>query len=176
MKSGIDVFVWLLNLVLPGAGLIVRRREWLGVVLALVFGICGNVALAGLLIAPDAIPSWTPWLAVSICVLTWFASQGLLWLQCRRLTDCARGIESLLSATRAALDQGDIDAALNSLESAVSLDEEHVEVNVLWARLCERQGRSSEARRWWNRVVELDVQRRYRSEAATALSLQDSKR
>ena len=36
----------LLNILLPGTGLIVRRREWLGLSLVMLYGICANVALA----------------------------------------------------------------------------------------------------------------------------------
>ncbi len=166
------MLVWLLNLILPGAGLIVRRREWLGVALALVFGISGNVALAGLLIAPEALPAWMPAAAIVLCVLAWVGSQVLLRLQCRRLENCAKGVEALLAASRAALADGDINLAQESLESAVSLDEEHVEVNVLWARLCQQQGKPTEARQWWSRVAELDVRRRYRAEVASELTAQ----
>ena len=40
----------LLNLILSGSGLILRRREWLGLSMAMIFAICGNVAIAGWLI------------------------------------------------------------------------------------------------------------------------------
>jgi len=69
----------LLNLLLPGAGLILRRREWVGFLLCLNFGLCGNVALAGLLIAPDSLPLWIVYLAISLATLTWFVSQVLFW-------------------------------------------------------------------------------------------------
>jgi len=70
---------WLLNLLLPGAGLILRRHEWVGFLLALVFGLCGNVALAGVLIAPEAVPAWLRLLAGICTGLIWLVAQLLLW-------------------------------------------------------------------------------------------------
>ena len=69
---------WLLNVILPGAGLILARREWLGFLLAIVFGICGNVALAGWLIAPAAIPPWLAGLATIMALLSWIVAQVML--------------------------------------------------------------------------------------------------
>jgi hypothetical protein len=79
---------WLLNLILPGAGLIVRRREWLGFSLALVFGICGNVALAGWLIAPAAVPGGLTLLAFVLSGLIWLSAQICLVRQAAREAGC----------------------------------------------------------------------------------------
>ncbi len=67
----------ILNLLLPGTGLILRRREWLGLALSLLFGICCNVALAGRLIAPAAIPGWLTMLAIVMAAATWLWGQVL---------------------------------------------------------------------------------------------------
>jgi hypothetical protein len=76
------VVSWLLNIFLPGVGLILAGRDWLGFLLAIVFGICGNVALAGWFIAPIAIPVWLTRIAGAMTVLAWICSQILL----KRLT------------------------------------------------------------------------------------------
>jgi len=68
----------LLNILLPGTGLILTGREWLGFLLAIVFGICGNVALAGWLIAPAAIPIWLTRIAAFMTFLAWVCAQVLL--------------------------------------------------------------------------------------------------
>ncbi len=75
---------WLINFLLPGTGLILVRREWLGFLLAIVFGICGNVALAGWFIAPSAVPLWLTRIAESMTVLAWLVSQILLKRQASR--------------------------------------------------------------------------------------------
>lgn len=69
---------WLLNMVLPGTGLILRGREGVGFLICLVFGLCGQVALAGMLIAPEAIPAWLVWVASVLAALTWAGAQMLL--------------------------------------------------------------------------------------------------
>lgn len=84
---------WILNILLPGTGLILSRREWQGFSLVLLFGVCGNVALAGWLIAPAAIPRWLTWLAMVISVLSWIASQTLYHRQVQLLRHCASGLE-----------------------------------------------------------------------------------
>jgi hypothetical protein len=68
----------LLNLFLPGTGLILARREWLGFLLAIVFGICGNVALAGWFVAPAAIPPWLAGIATVLAFLFWTLAQIML--------------------------------------------------------------------------------------------------
>jgi hypothetical protein len=71
----------LLNLVVPGSGLILRRREWLGVALAGLFGMAVNVALGGWLLAPMAIPGWIKWSAAAIAVCAWALAQSLFLSQ-----------------------------------------------------------------------------------------------
>ncbi|MBI5762050.1 MAG: hypothetical protein HZA51_00845 [Planctomycetes bacterium] len=71
----------LLNILIPGAGLIIRCREWLGFSLALIFAICGNIAVAGWLIAPAALPGWFTWLASMLTLFAWCLAQVLFWKQ-----------------------------------------------------------------------------------------------
>lgn len=83
-RARYSLIPWLFNFLLPGTGLILVRREWLGFLLALVFGICGNVALAGWFIAPAAVPIWLTRIAGAMTVLAWLASQMLLKRQTAR--------------------------------------------------------------------------------------------
>ena len=69
---------WLLNLIIPGSGLILHGREWLGFLLALMFGICANISIAGFIIAPSAFPRWIVWLAVVFSISFWTAAQLFL--------------------------------------------------------------------------------------------------
>ena len=159
----------LANVILPGTGLIVRRREWLGISIALLFGICGNVVLAGLLIAPAVFPVWLTTLAAILAVLTWGAAQVLLWKQgtlLRRRTDL---LDSLLLDARGALERGDLPAAHVALESARVLDDENVELHVLWAALQQVEGNEHEVRRAWQRVLKLDRRGEYRTQAERAI-------
>lgn len=70
--------VYLLNALIPGAGLIVRGRHWLGFALAMLFGLAVNTAIAGWLVAPVAIPRFYTWTATILAAVTWILSQALL--------------------------------------------------------------------------------------------------
>lgn len=69
---------FLLNLVIPGAGLIMRGRHWLGFALAMLFGLAVNTAIAGWLVAPVAIPRFYTWTATLLALVTWILAQALL--------------------------------------------------------------------------------------------------
>ncbi|RIK67490.1 MAG: hypothetical protein DCC65_06585 [Planctomycetota bacterium] len=166
----VSILVLILNLVIPGTGLIARRREWLGFSLALLFGICGNVGLASWLIAPEALPSWLTYVAFALAGLTWLLAQFLYARQCRHLSRCEVAVRGLVDEGRAALERGDVDAANAALCAAAAIDEEHLELNVLRARLLARTGDEVEARRYWRRVLELDRAGGYRGEARGALA------
>jgi hypothetical protein len=160
---------WLLNLLLPGTGLILRRREWLGFLVAVVFGLLGNLALAGLLIAPEALPGWLIRSALGGAGLVWISAQAMLWRQGVLAAARARGLELILQQARAALAAHDAEGARLCLESGLALDDESVEVHVLWARLFTIEGDDSGRQRAWRRVLELDLRRVYRAEAIAAL-------
>jgi hypothetical protein len=164
-----EVMAWLLNVVLPGTGLIIRRREWLGFCLAMLFGICGNVALAGWLIAPAAVPSWLSWLAFGAAGVAWLLSQLLLLRQgiCLKRRDST--LAELLREARSALEAGDIDRGRLALESGTAMDDENVEVCVLMARLCALQDDRGGVRTAWRRVLKLDRRGPYLAEARRAL-------
>lgn len=163
------LMAWLLNVVLPGTGLIVRRREWLGFSLAMVFGICGNVALAGWLIAPAAVPSWLTRLAFGLCVLSWLLSQLLLLRQGILLKRRASGLAALLREARTAMEARDIESAGLALESGKAMDDENVELYVLRARLCALKGDQRGERAAWRRVLKLDRHGQYHAEARRRL-------
>ena len=160
---------WILNLLIPGTGLIIRRREGLGVCLALVFGIGGNLALAGFLIAPEAIPKWLSWFGFGLAAFAWLAAQPLLWRQGRELARRERGLAAILGEARSALDMGDLASARTSIETGVAIDEENVELTVLWARLCVIEGDRQAAQMAWQRVLRLDMERRYSADAKAEL-------
>lgn len=67
----------LLNALIPGAGLILRGRHWLGFALAMLFGLAVNTAIAGWLVAPVAIPRFYTWMATILSVVTWMLAQTL---------------------------------------------------------------------------------------------------
>jgi len=167
------VLAWLLNLLLPGCGLILQRRDWLGFALAMLYGVCGNIALAGWLIAPDEIRPGVRAAAVGVCIFTWLLAQWLLHRHVGELAKATRTIAGLLREAQAALRDDDPAAARRALELALTLDPEHVELCVLRARLAEREGDAVVARRVWQQVLTLEVSSEYRAEANRALSRSD---
>ena len=72
-------FAIILNLVAPGAGLIVLRREWLGTLLAAFFTALSLVGLWGWLIIPLVIPTWLVGGSLVGAGLLWTWSQWLLY-------------------------------------------------------------------------------------------------
>jgi len=163
------MLVWLLNLIVPGAGLIVRRREWLGFSLAVVFALCANICVAGWLIAPASIPRQLTLAAGILTGLAWVMAQALLRMQERLLVRRAAGLGVLLDDAERALAAGDLDTARTALETAMALDDEDVRLHVLRARALERSGDVQRSRRAWRRVLQLDVDRQYARDARQAL-------
>ncbi len=166
--------VWLLNVIFPGAGLIVRCREWLGLSLAVVFAICGNIAIAALLIAPQAIPRWLTIPAVSLGAGSWMLAQYLFHRQGRILGRTARGLADLLSRARAAVDESDWAGARDALLSGMALDDENVEVHAQMARLHKRLGEFEAMRAEWRRVLSLGRRKQFLAEAQEGLSVRES--
>jgi len=68
----------LLNLLVPGSGLIAAGRRWLGLSLAALFGLCAHVVVAGFLIAPLAWPRGYTWAAALLAAAAWGTAQYLL--------------------------------------------------------------------------------------------------
>lgn len=159
----------LLNLLVPGAGLILQRREWVGFLLSIVFALGANAAIAGYFIAPEAIPAWLSAAGVGIAAFAWLLSQAMLHRQMRQLSRRNEDLALMLCRSREAMERGDIEAVGQTLTEAIQLDDEHVEANVLWARYCVEIGDRDQARRVWQRVCKLDLGRRFRSEAMAAL-------
>lgn len=169
MRRRIAVF---LNLIVPGAGLIVLRRDWLGFVMSLLFCVCAQIGLWGRLIVPDSIPRWI--------TAGGFASAGLVWLGAQYLLVArlrlafAPGIEHEIARlggeAREAMDLGRLDRAEELLLVALTLNDEDVRLNALWAELMTSLGRIPHARRAWRRVVHLAEDAAERSNAVAALA------
>jgi len=67
-----------LNLIVPGAGLILLRAEPVGILIAAVYGLAGQVGALGLLSLPAQIPREVAVAAVVVAGLTWLAGQWVL--------------------------------------------------------------------------------------------------
>ena len=72
-----------LNVIAPGVALVILRREWLGLTVALLFTLLAQVALWGLLLLPAGIP--VEWSVVSgiAAGVVWVGAQWLGWASAR---------------------------------------------------------------------------------------------
>ena len=163
-----------LNIVVPGAGLILLRREWLGLVLALLFCLCAQIGLWGLYIVPVSIPGWITSSALCGAVLAWIGAQYTLVIRLRQAfgPGVQREITHLCWLADQAIANGEYDQAEEHLLVALTLNDEAPGVNALWAQLMTALGRFHHARQAWNRVVQLShdgPQKRQAIEALAAL-------
>lgn len=165
-------FAVALNLLLPGSGLILARRPWLGFTLAMLFTGCAQVTLWGAWIAPEMVS--TPLLAVAAgaAALWWIAAQGLLLRQLRRIpspTDRLSQLATCFALADQAVVEGRFAEARGALDVALTVDDENPETYAKLARLTARVGRYGEARRAWRSVADLDREGRYHREMVQAL-------
>jgi len=163
-----------LNLFVPGAGLIVLRREWLGLAAAALFALLGQIALLGLLLLPATIPPWLTTLGCAGAATVWLGAQFLLGARARALGGDAATEQIALLLQRA--DQTIASQAYAETEAilrlALAINDEEPTVNIRWAQLMTLMGRFRQARRAWRRVLSLDrtgVHRRTALEALAAL-------
>lgn len=146
-----------LNMLVPGSGLVVLRREWLGLCLALLYGLLVQVVLWGLLLVPLSIPKS----AVVACTIgaaaVWAGAQWLMMIRWRLVFDpeVELELERLLARADQRLDAGDYESARQILIVAKTLNDEHVGFNMRWGRLMQLTGRSYHARAAWHRVLRL---------------------
>jgi len=151
------VIAFLVNLIIPGTGLICARREWFGILLALLFGICAQLALAATFFAPAAVPDAFAALAAVAAGVVWLVAQLALAWRVRWITSddaCAR-FDLLLGDARRARDAGDIETARLAYRGALEIDDEDLTANLEYARLIESADPAA-ARRAWRRVHDLD--------------------
>ena len=66
---------WWINLLIPGGGLMMIGRVWLGLIIALLFALLANCALAFSLLFPDDVPSWAGGLTTGLAGGTYLGAQ-----------------------------------------------------------------------------------------------------
>ncbi len=160
------VSAFLVNLVIPGTGLIWARREWFGVLLALLFGICAQLALAAIFFAPAAVPDSFATFAAVAAGVVWLVAQLALARRVRWLTsdDARARFDLLLGDARRARDAGDIETARLAYRGALDINDEDLTANLEYARLIDSTDPVA-ARRAWRRVHDLDPRGQFAPEA-----------
>ncbi len=160
------------NLLVPGCGLIVLRREWLGLAVAALYGLLGEVVLLGTLIVPGTVPAWVTTACVTGAVLVWLGAQWRLFVGLRAADGPAlvRELAILRQQAADAAVNGAYDQACDILRVALALNDEDLACNIQWAELMTLMGRFREARRGWRRVEQLDHGKQHHRAALEALA------
>lgn len=168
MRSGIGIA---LNVIVPGSGMVLVRRERWGTALAFLFCALGQVALFGGWITPASIPRSMTYPALVGAAVVWVAAQVAFWSRIKALKDPALSDQKamLIELASDAIEDGLYVNARLALESALQIDDEDAVVNAMWARLMTLMGRFQQARRAWKRVQQLDSGGELRRQAAAAL-------
>jgi len=162
-----------LNLLVPGAGLVILRREWLGLCLALLYGLLVQSTLWGVWLIPMSIPRGVVVASAMAAASVWVGAQWLLIQRWRLVTapEVELEIDSLLARADSTLESGDLESVRRILLVARALNDEHVGVNIRWGRVMQRMGRLHHARATWQRVLRLrpsDDEHRQAREALAA--------
>ncbi len=79
------ITAFLMNLGVPGSGLILVGRAWLGFAVAVWFCIAVEVAICGKLIAPATVPWGMTAASAGLGLVAWVLGQGLLISRVRHL-------------------------------------------------------------------------------------------
>jgi len=161
----------ILNVLVPGSGLIVLRQDRTGGAASLVFALMALFGLWGLWIVPGSIPASVATAAGVGAVVVWLASQWLVWRRVNRVLGLAarRRLERCCELAADATADRRLNVAEAHLLEALRLNDEVVHVRVQWARLLVMLGRFDVARAAWEAVLDLDEEGSFHREAVAAL-------
>lgn len=160
-----------LNLIAPGAGLVILRREWLGLTVAVLFAALAQLTVFAVLIEPSSTLSSGPLLLGIATGVVWLFGQLVNIVRAGRvLGERARQkIASIVNQVSRALAEQQYGDAARLLEAALAIDDECVDLRMAQARVLTVMGRFDQARVAWEAVLDLDVQGSHRAEAIGAL-------
>jgi len=159
-------WITLLNLLAPGAGLIVLGRLASGLLFGALFGLCANAAVWATLLVPDEFPRWSKLAILTLAALSYLAAQVRLAQSMRReaqrrQTDIRR---AALVAARECLMQRDPVAALAALRAVQHLAARDVVVAYRYAQVYTALQDADAAHAAWQQVRRLDRDGVYRDE------------
>lgn len=160
-----------MNLIVPGTGLMMLGRAWLGLALAVWYALAAEVAIAGQLIAPAIVQRWWVLAAGGFALAAWIVAQGLLTSRIRFLLDPAlpRELAILRRLAQGSLVHKKWKSARSALLVAMSIDDGDAETRLLWARLMTETGGGRRARAAWRAAAQSDREGRFSAEIGAAL-------
>jgi hypothetical protein len=158
----------LINLVIPGGGLILIGSETIGVLVALLFTVAANYAIAALLLIPDEVPATWRGLSLGVAIGTYLGAQ-IRYAQTVRHGRASAAREqrgAALRAARGALLAGRVEDAWRAIQPLAEQAESDLVVAYRLAQVLTAREGSAAALAAWRRVRRLDRHRIYRQEVA----------
>ena len=155
-----------LNLLLPGAGLILCGYTPHGLVGGLVFAACANFALASTLLFPDDVPALARTASLALATCGYVALQ---WGQLRaeyahRRRTAAEKRAAALRAVQRLLAAGDLSKARATLAALANERPDDLHVAYRLAEVLSASGDAAAAAAAWQRVRKLDRDGIYRAQ------------
>lgn len=163
-QPALDLAFTLLNVLLPGGGLIAAGAVATGLVIGLTFAILANLTVVSWWLAPDEFPRLVRALALGCAGGAYAGAQFRLAAHLRtlRATRFEQWRRRRLWDSAAALQAGDGAAALEALRPVAQRTPEDLHVAARWAQALVLTGPPAAARTAWQRVADLDRRGVYR--------------
>jgi hypothetical protein len=161
----------LFNLLVPGTGLVVLGRPWVGVCLAGLFLLGAELGILGLLVTPTSLPQVLSVAALGAAAGIWLAGQILLAARIRFLRGpgLPRELAILHRLAQRAISRSDFGTAQAAIGVALSMDDSDVHSHVLRARILSLTGPRAKAQRAWLLARRLDVGNQHSEEIGSHL-------
>jgi hypothetical protein len=156
----------LVNLVVPGGGLILIGSAASGVLLAALFTVTAAFAIVSNLLFPDDFASAWRGLGIGVALGTWLGAQLRLAQSVRRQRERAAGKlrEATLRDVRAELLAGRFDDAWRAIQPMIHRADDDLALACRLAQVLTARESPVAARAAWRRVRRLDRHRIYRQE------------
>lgn len=165
-------WTYLLNLIIPGAGLLAIDAVGAGLLVAITFTLAANATIVATLLIPDDVPRVWRGLLIGITCGVYIGAQFRLAqsLRERRSAVDQQRRRNALQAVQAHLQAGELDAAWAAIESVRIWAETDLVVAYRRAQLLSVRGDAAAARRAWEHVRRLDRHRIYGQEVVRRLA------
>lgn len=164
-------FAILSNALVPGAGLVILRREWSGLATSILFAVFAQIVIFSRWITPLDIPTWASYVAMGGLLFVWAGSMWVVVRRARVLGDSilVEELDDLRRRGSEAIEGGDLKEAHRVLLVALSVNDEDAKTWVIWSELMQRLQKRKAARLGWKRVLQLSKDQQHRKAALEAL-------
>ena len=167
---------FLVNLLLPGGGLVLVHRGWTGFIVGITFAAAANYTLAAFLLFPDDFAGWAKVLALLLTLSSYLGAQWI-FRQTRRLHTNNQYLElrrRVFREVQALVNARDYQAAQQALDQLNEHARDDLVIAVRRAQILTAAQDIPVALEAWRRVAQLDIHRVYgRNVRANLTLLQD---